>query len=55
MSLLYIMLTSPLHHIQIHQITQGLQQAKLTTTPEDTESETMDKETRMLDPGTLII
>ena len=38
--------------MQVHQITQELQQTTLTATPAVTDSETMDKETTMLGPGT---
>ena len=37
--------------MQVHQITQQLQQARLTATPAVTGSETMDKEARILNSG----
>ena len=47
-----LLLSSSLQHMQVHQITQELQQTTLTATPAVTDSETMDKETTMLGPGT---
>ena len=44
----------PLHHMQVDQMTQQLQQMELATSPTTTGDETIATQTEMLDQGTYV-